>query len=176
MFLFQKGSPLLEDFNYLIGMRYQMGFSLESELDNHLPNATKCLTWHDVKQSHMTKDQNVVVKLDDIYGMIILLTVGLGLGVMIMIMELFSKALLKKIKSVQTQAGKCLDCYLQSGAAGCVKGFARYFLIVPQAVGMNCICHAAQASKGNFQKTCYKTFSTNCRPRLYQIHIYILIL
>ena len=169
MFLFQKGSPLLEDFNYLIGMRYQMGFSLESELDNQLPNATKCLTWHDVKQSHMTKDQNVVVKLDDIYGMIILLTVGLGGSVMIMIVELLSKAALKKIESISPDPGKCFDCYLQSGAAGCVKGFARYF---PQAVGLNCICHAAQASKGNFQKTCYKTFSTTCRPRLYQIDTY----
>ena len=32
---------------------------------------------------------------------------------------------------------------------------------------MNCSCHAAQASKGNFQKTCYKTFYATCRPRLY---------
>ena len=40
------------------------------------------------------------------------------------------------------------------------------FLRVPQAVGLNCSCHAAQASKGNFQKTCYKTFFSTCRPRL----------
>ena len=30
---------------------------------------------------------------------------------------------------------------------------------------MNFSCHAAQASKGNYQKTCYKT--PTCRPRLY---------
>ena len=36
-----------------------------------------------------------------------------------------------------------------------------------QAAGLNCSCHAAQASKMNFQKTCYKTFSSTCRPRLY---------
>ena len=34
---------------------------------------------------------------------------------------------------------------------------------------MNCSCHAAQASKENFQKTCYKTFYTTCRPRLYNV-------
>ena len=56
---------------------------------------------------------------------------------------------------------------VQSGAAGCGKGFATCFLRVPQAAGLNCSCHAAQASKGNFQKTYYKTFYTTCRPRLY---------
>ena len=33
-----------------------------------------------------------------------------------------------------------------------------------QAVGLYCSCHAAQASKGNFQKTHYKTFRTSGRP------------
>ena len=57
---------------------------------------------------------------------------------------------------------------LQSGeAGGRGQGFVTYFLRVPQTVGLNCSCHAAQASKGNFQKTCYKTFYTTCLPRLY---------
>ena len=38
------------------------------------------------------------------------------------------------------------------------KGFVKYFLRVPLAVGLYCSCNAAQASKGNFQKTFYKTF------------------
>ena len=75
----------------MIGIRYQMGFSLESELDKHLPNATKCLTWQDVKQSHTTKDHKVVVQLEDTYGMMILLTGGIIGSVMIMILELLSK-------------------------------------------------------------------------------------
>ena len=33
-----------------------------------------------------------------------------------------------------------------------------------QAVGLNCSCHAAQASKGNFQKICYETFGMSGRP------------
>ena len=84
-----------------------MGFSLQSELDKHLPNATKCSTWHDVKQSHMIKDQRVVVKLEDIYGMIILLAVGLSGSVVIMIVELLSKALMQKIKTIYPTLGKC---------------------------------------------------------------------
>ena len=57
--------------------------------------------------------------------------------------------------------------YLQSGAATCSEGFVKCYLRVPQAVGLYCSCHAAQASKGNFQKTCNKTFRTCCRPRLH---------
>ena len=50
---------------------------------------------------------------------------------------------------------------------GCGKCFVTCFLRVPHAVGLNCSCHAAQASKGNLQKTCYKTFYRTYSPRLY---------
>ena len=56
---------------------------------------------------------------------------------------------------------------IPSGVATCSKGFVKYFLRVPQAVGLYCSCHAAQESKGNLQKTYYKTFVTSCLPRLY---------
>ena len=56
---------------------------------------------------------------------------------------------------------------LQSGAETCSVGFVKCFLRVPQAVGLYCSCHAAQAIKGNFQKTYCKTFRTSYRPRLY---------
>ena len=48
---------------------------------------------------------------------------------------------------------------LQSGAAGCEKGFVKCFLRVSQAIGLYCSCQAAKLSKGNFQETLYKTFS-----------------
>ena len=63
----------------------------------------------------------------------------------------------------QTQA-RYLN-WLQSGAAGWGKGFVKCFLRVSHAAGLNCSCHAAHASKGNFQKTCYNTLSSTCRPR-----------
>ena len=40
--------------------------------------------------------------------------------------------------------------YLLGGAATCSEGFVNVFLRVPQAVGLYCSCHAAQASRGNF--------------------------
>ena len=43
-------------------------------------------------------------------------------------------------------------------SSGHGKCFVKCFLRVPQAVELYCSCHAAQANKGNFQKTCYKTF------------------
>ena len=49
---------------------------------------------------------------------------------------------------------------VQSGASGCEKGFVKCFLRVPHAVALYFSCRAAQESKGNFQKTVYKTFFT----------------
>ena len=55
-------------------------------------------------------------------------------------------------------------CYIhfslsvQGYSSGHGKGFVKCFLRVPQAVGLYCSRHAAQASKGNFQKTFNKTF------------------
>ena len=55
---------------------------------------------------------------------------------------------------------------VQSGAAGCVKGFLTCFLEVPLA-GLGCMAAAVQPScLWNSQKACYKTFSATCRPRL----------
>ena len=46
--------------------------------------------------------------------------------------------------------------------------FCKKFSKSSQAVGLYCSCHAAQASKGNFQKTCYETFGTSGRPTQYR--------
>ena len=40
-------------------------------------------------------------------------------------------------------------------------------LFSESSTGLNCSCHFAQASKGNFQKICCKTLYTTNRPRLY---------
>ena len=42
-----------------------------------MPNATECATNADVQRSHMVQDAGVVLKLDNIYGMIVLLGLGL---------------------------------------------------------------------------------------------------
>ena len=70
-----------------------------------------------------------------------------------------------------------LGCCIQSGAATCIKGFVKCVLRVSQAVWLYCSCHAAQASKGSFQKTYYKTFlisycpsTRNTVARVYDSH------
>ena len=51
--------------------------------------------------------------------------------------------------------GPCLPCKIIINNTEIRKGKESYCLI------------AAQARKGNFQKTCHKTFYSTCRPRLY---------
>ena len=95
---FQKGSPFLEDINYLIGISDQMGDSLGKQVYQRVPNMTKWLTWNAVEKSHMTQDNKVVVKLDDIYGLLLILALGL-FGAMILIStEIAVKALKRKNK------------------------------------------------------------------------------
>ena len=72
-----------------------MGDSLESQIYREDPNLTKCTTWNDVKKSHMTQDQDVVITFEDISGLLLVLAVGL-IGAMILIsMEFLVKALKK---------------------------------------------------------------------------------
>ena len=73
-----------------------MGDSIESQIGRELPNMTKCLTWNDVKKSHMTQDPNVVITFEDISGLLLVLAVGL-IGAMIFIsMEFVVKAFREK--------------------------------------------------------------------------------
>ena len=73
-----------------------MGDSVESQIHRALPNTTKCLTWNDVKKSHMTQDPNVVITFEDISGLLLVLAVGL-IGAMIFIsMEFLAKAFKKE--------------------------------------------------------------------------------
>ena len=62
---------------------------MEAQFKKHVPYATKCLTHADVQKSHIGKDNKVVFKLENIYGMIILLALGLGGGVLTLIAEIF---------------------------------------------------------------------------------------
>ena len=63
--------------------------------------------------------------------------------------------------------GRC-SSNIHSGAATCSGGFVKCFLSVPLACSGS-MAAAVQAAQrpGNSQKTCFKTFGTSCRPRLY---------
>ena len=90
---FQKGSKFLDDINYLIDINKEMGIHLTMDwLLRDLPNATKCLAWHDVKESHTIDASQVVVNLEDSYGIMVLLAIGLCGGMITLIVEKLLKA------------------------------------------------------------------------------------
>ena len=68
-------------------------------IEDYVPNSTKCMTWQ-VKASHEIEDPQVVMSLDDIYGMAILLALGLGAAVMVFCREYSMKAQKRKFKKV----------------------------------------------------------------------------
>ena len=66
-------------------------FSSNRILD-FIPNSTNCMTWQDVKASHETDSPEVVINIDDIYGMVILFFMGLCGAMVALILELLIKA------------------------------------------------------------------------------------
>ena len=50
------------------------------DVDGALPNFTKCSTWKDIKESHAST-KLVELHIHDVYGMLILLFVGLTISV-----------------------------------------------------------------------------------------------
>ena len=56
-----------------------------------MPNATECATNADVQRSHMAQDMKVVLKLENIYGMIVLLGLGLVGGAITFMAEIVKK-------------------------------------------------------------------------------------
>ena len=63
--------------NYFIDVAKQMGLLNKSFL-NSLPNATACKNSNDIYESHVGNNQRVIVQLNDIYGMLVLLGLGVG--------------------------------------------------------------------------------------------------
>ena len=51
------------------------------------------MTWQDVKASHETDGPEVVIRIDDIIGMVILLVMCLGGALVVLTLELLMKAL-----------------------------------------------------------------------------------
>ena len=78
-----------------------MGLKMtEDGIDNYVPNSTKCMTWQDVKASHEIEDPHVVLSLDEVYGMAILLALGLGVAAMVLCLESIIKS--QKCKIIKT--------------------------------------------------------------------------
>ena len=92
----------MSDANSLIQLSLEMGLKFADYTRNmgeYVPNATKCDTWTDVKASHRKKDHLVVLNYDDIYGLLIILAVGLPGSLIIFIAELVMHKMMKRQKS-----------------------------------------------------------------------------
>ena len=93
----QKGNQLLnDDVNELLNLASQMGL-VEGLFGETLKNGSKCDTWNDIQATHRGNEENVVLKLDDVKGMLILLIIGLGSSISVFIGEMVVHRL-KKIK------------------------------------------------------------------------------
>ena len=65
-----------------------MGDSVENLFYREFPNTTKCLSWYDVKKSHMEQDQDVVITFKNISGLLLVLAVGLIAAMIFLPLEL----------------------------------------------------------------------------------------
>ena len=61
--------------------------AIENDYYKFLPNATKCKTISDVYQSLEEANSNVVVEVNDMYGMLVLLGLGVEVALMTFIAE-----------------------------------------------------------------------------------------
>ena len=105
---FQKGSPFLEALNHFVNTAFEVGLTSDKRGYTHMPNSTKCLTWEDVKASHTKEEHEVIVNLDDTYGIFILLSSGLGGALVILTLELLTKAKKFRWKKTKRAFGKWL--------------------------------------------------------------------
>ena len=85
--VFQKQSPFLEEMNGFIHLAKQMGLIHMSYYSHLGKNATKCKTISDVYKSHKEKNQKVTVEVNDIYGMLVLLGLGVGVALLAFVAE-----------------------------------------------------------------------------------------
>ena len=80
-------------------MSFGMGLTLQRNYDDFLPLGKKCITWKDVKASYTIGDNQVVIKLNETYGMLIILFVGLNGALVVMAFECsFQKLWFKRFK------------------------------------------------------------------------------
>ena len=89
------GSPYLEDFNFLLDLKDQMGLEFSQDgIESFIPNATKCMNWQGVKLSHNTNG-TLVITMEDIYGITILFALGIGIAIVCFLFEWMSKKIIK---------------------------------------------------------------------------------
>ena len=78
----------MNEANTLISLAKEMGL-IDLSYFNNMPNATKCGTIKDIYQSHV--NDLVILEVGDIYGMLIILALGLGVSLVSFMLEIIFK-------------------------------------------------------------------------------------
>ena len=82
--------------NKFIHLAHQMGL-IDSNIQKFMPYVSKCAAWSDIQASHNT-DNTVELELEDFYGIIGFLGIGLLGGAVITILELLLHSITIKWK------------------------------------------------------------------------------
>ena len=92
--------------NYLLDLSSQMGLEFDqAAMNEYIPNSTKCMKWQDVKASHKI-DHEVIIKMDSIYGLMILLAIGVGGSLVLLSLEYLMFRLQMRLKKSYLNSGE----------------------------------------------------------------------
>ena len=107
--------------NYLLDLSNQMGLEFtQAGMNEYIPNSTKCMKWQDVKASHKI-DHEVIIKMDSIYGLMILLAIGVGGSLVLSSLEYLTLGLQMRLKKSHLNSGEYSlpKFYLRIAASKC---------------------------------------------------------
>lgn len=77
-------------------MKDQMGLEFSGEgIANYVPNATACMRWEQVKASHAA-NMDLVIRIEQIFGILLILSVGIVAGFVAFITEGFSSIIMRR--------------------------------------------------------------------------------
>ena len=97
----QKGSPYLDDMNEIINLANQMGF-FDAQIQKYTPNATRCLTTAAIEETNREKhNAKRVLRLEDTYGMFLVLSIGLAGALLVFTGEQIAHKLKSKKGSIE---------------------------------------------------------------------------
>ena len=75
----------MEDVNKLIHLAHQSG--ILDRVNQIMPNASKCLTRSAVEENNFSQNHKRVLEMNDIYGMLTILSIGLGVALLVFTIE-----------------------------------------------------------------------------------------
>ena len=86
----------MDDVNELIYLANQIGL-IDKVIQSKTPNASKCLTRSAVEETNNNQSEKMgILKIEDIYGMLVLQSIGLGGALLVLLVECIVKKIFYK--------------------------------------------------------------------------------